>query len=70
VPDDPQKPTVTSGIRIGTPAMTTRGFKEVEAEQVAALIADALENPNNESRLKRVAAEVRRLCDRYPVYRR
>jgi glycine hydroxymethyltransferase len=70
VPDDPQKPTVTSGIRIGTPAMTTRGFKEVEAEQVAALIADVLENPNNESRLKRVAAEVRRLCDRYPVYRR
>ena len=70
VPEDPQKPTVTSGIRIGTPAMTTRGFKEVEAEQVAGLIADVLDEPNSESRLKQVAAEVRRLCDRYPVYRR
>ena len=70
VPEDPQKPTVTSGIRIGTPAMTTRGFKEVEAERVAGLIADVLDEPNSESRLKQVAAEVRRLCDRYPVYRR
>jgi len=70
VPEDPQKPTVTSGIRIGTPAMTTRGFKEVEAEQVAGLIADVLDEPNSESTLKRVAAEVRRLCDRHPVYRR
>ena len=70
VPEDPQKPTVTSGIRIGTPAMTTRGFKEAEAEQVAGLIADVLDEPNSESRLKQVAAEVRRLCDRYPVYRR
>ena len=70
VPDDPQKPTVTSGIRIGTPAMTTRGFREVEAEQLANLIADVLDAPQNETTLRKVAAEVKRLCADYPVYRR
>jgi len=68
VPDDPQKPTVTSGIRIGSPAMTTRGFKELEAELLANLIADVLEAPQENKVLKRVAGEVKRLCGKYPVY--
>ena len=68
VPDDPQKPTVTSGIRIGTPAMTTRGFKEVEAELLAMLIADVLEAPQDEKVIRNVAGEVKRLCERFPVY--
>jgi glycine hydroxymethyltransferase len=70
VPDDPQKPTVTSGIRIGTPAMTTRGFREVEAERLANLIGDVLDAPQNETTLRNVAGEVRRLCAEFPVYRR
>jgi glycine hydroxymethyltransferase len=68
IPNDPQKPFVTSGIRIGSPAMTTRGFKELEAEVLSNLIADALEAPADEANLKRVATEVKKLCDRYPVY--
>jgi glycine hydroxymethyltransferase len=70
VPNDPQKPTVTSGIRIGTPAMTTRGFTEVEAERLAALIADVLEAPEDESVSRKVRDEVKRLCAKFPVYRR
>ena len=70
VPDDPQKPMVTSGIRIGTPAMTTRGFREVEAELLATLIADVLEAPQNAGTLRKVAGEVKRLCQKFPVYRR
>jgi glycine hydroxymethyltransferase len=69
IPKDPQKPMVTSGIRIGTPAMTTRGFTEIEAEQVAHLIADVLEAPNDEAVLSRVRGEVAALCGKYPVYR-
>ncbi|TDR33141.1 serine hydroxymethyltransferase [Hydromonas duriensis] len=69
IPNDPQTPFVTSGIRIGTPAMTTRGFKEVEAEKVANLIADVLDNPTDESVLERVRAEVKVLTDAYPVYK-
>jgi len=68
VPNDPQKPTVTSGVRIGSPAMTTRGFKEFEAEQVANLIADVLDAPADERVVKRVAGEVTKLCEKYPVY--
>ena len=68
VPNDPQKPMVTSGIRIGSPAMTTRGFREAEAEQLAGLIADALEARGDEKALKRVAGEVKKLCDKFPVY--
>jgi glycine hydroxymethyltransferase len=70
VPSDPQKPTVTSGIRIGSPAMTTRGFKESEAELLATLIADVLETPQDEKTIKRVAAEVKTLCEKFPVYGR
>ena len=68
VPNDPQKPMVTSGIRIGSPAMTTRGLKELEAEQVANLIADVLDAPADEKVVKRVAGEVKKLCAKYPVY--
>ena len=68
VPNDPQKPTVTSGVRIGTPAMTTRGFGRAEAEAMAGLIADVLERPADEATLARVAGEVKALCARFPVY--
>lgn len=68
IPNDPQKPMVTSGIRIGTPAMTTRGFKELEAEALAHLIADVLDAPNDEAVINRVKAEVAKLTAKFPVY--
>jgi glycine hydroxymethyltransferase len=68
VPNDPQKPFVTSGIRIGTPAMTTRGFKEAEAEKLANLIADVLDVPNDEAVIARVVGEVKALTSKFPVY--
>jgi glycine hydroxymethyltransferase len=68
IPNDPQKPFVTSGIRIGTPAMTTRGFREIEAEQVAHLIANVLDAPNDEAVLAKVKIDVDALCQRFPVY--
>jgi len=68
IPNDPEKPFVTSGIRIGAPAMTTRGFGIEEATQVANLIADVLEAPQNEAVISRTASEVQRLCSKLPVY--
>ncbi|MFN7087268.1 MAG: serine hydroxymethyltransferase [Burkholderiales bacterium] len=68
VPNDPQKPMVTSGIRIGSPAMTTRGFREHEAELLANLIADVLDAPADEKVMGRVTAEVKKLCAKFPVY--
>ena len=68
IPNDPQKPFVTSGIRIGTPAMTTRGFKEPEAESLAHMIADVLDAPNDEAVIERVKAEVAKLTAKFPVY--
>ena len=68
IPNDPQKPFVTSGIRIGSPAMTTRGFKELEAEKLAHLIADVLDAPNDDAVIARVAGEVKQLCVKFPVY--
>jgi len=68
IPNDPQKPAVTSGIRIGSPAMTTRGFGEAEAEKLAGLMADVLEDPRNELTLQRVAREVKAMCAKFPVY--
>jgi glycine hydroxymethyltransferase len=68
IPNDPQKPFVTSGIRIGSPAMTTRGFQELEAEQLAHLIADVLDAPNDEVVIARVASEVKKLTAKFPVY--
>ena len=70
IPNDPQKPFVTSGIRIGTPAVTTRGFTELECEQLANLIADVLDAPADETVLARVASEARALCAKFPVYGR
>ena len=70
VPKDPQKPMVTSGIRIGSPAMTTRGFREIEAEQLANLIADVLDARGDDKSVARVTAEVKKLCDKFPVYGR
>jgi len=68
VPNDPEKPMVTSGVRIGTPAMTTRGFRVREAAILAGLIADVLDKPGDESLLRRVAGEVKTLCAAHPVY--
>jgi len=68
IPNDPQKPFVTSGVRIGTPAMTTRGFKEIEAEKLSHLIADVLDAPGDETVLSRVADEAQAMCARFPVY--
>jgi len=68
VPNDPRPPAVTSGLRIGSPAATTRGFKEAEVEQVANWIADLLEHLGDESTLERVRGEVVSLCRRFPVY--
>jgi glycine hydroxymethyltransferase len=68
IPNDPQKPAVTSGVRIGTPAMTTRGFGKDEATQLANLIADVLDQPADDGNLGRVAREVMALCAAHPVY--
>jgi glycine hydroxymethyltransferase len=69
IPNDPQKPFVTSGIRLGSPAMTTRGFKEEQSRQVANLIADVLEAPNDDAVIERVKAQVAQLTRDFPVYR-
>jgi glycine hydroxymethyltransferase len=68
IPRDPEKPMVTSGIRIGSPAMTTRGFSELEAEKVAHLIADVLEAPEDQATLAKVQEQVSLLCKKFPVY--
>ena len=69
IPNDPEKPMVTSGVRIGTPAMTTRGFKEAEAQLTANLIADVLEHPPDLSNIERVKEKVHALTHAFPVYR-
>ncbi|HXE18962.1 serine hydroxymethyltransferase [Castellaniella sp. UC4442_H9] len=69
IPHDPEKPFVTSGIRLGTPAMTTRGFKEAEAELTGNLIADVLDNPEDAGNIAQVRARVDELTRRLPVYR-
>ena len=68
VPNDPRPPMVTSGLRIGTPASTTRGFKEAEVRQVADWIADVLDAEGAEATIERVRGEVVALCKRFPVY--
>jgi len=70
IPNDPEKPFVTSGIRVGSPAMTTRGFTEAEATKVGNLIADVLDNPHDAATIERVKAEVKKLTDAFPVYAR
>ena len=68
IPNDPESPFVTSGIRLGTPAITTRGFKEEESKMVAGFIADVLEEPENEASLAKVKEKVITLTSRFPVY--
>jgi len=68
IPNDPEKPFVTSGVRLGTPAMTTRGFKEAEAELTANLIADVLDKPDDADNIAAVRARVNELTSRLPVY--
>ena len=68
IPNDPEKPMVTSGIRLGSPAMTTRGFKEAEARQVGNFIADVLDNPHDPDNIAKVRAQVAELTKRFPVY--
>ena len=67
--NDPEKPFVTSGLRLGTPAMTTRGFKEEETRETANLIADLLDAPEDPAVLARVREAVDRLTAKFPVYR-
>ncbi len=69
IPNDPQKPFVTSGVRIGSHAVTTRGFSEIECEELAHLIADVLDAPADTKTQKRVAAGVKALTTKFPVYR-
>jgi len=68
VPNDPQSPFVTSGIRVGTPAITTRGFKEAECAQLANWMADVLDNIEDASTIERVKGQVLDICARFPVY--
>jgi len=68
IPKDPEKPFVTSGIRIGSPAITTRGFTEAEAKKTAHLLADVLDAPEDASVIEKVRSEVAALCARFPVY--
>ena len=68
IPNDPQKPMVTSGIRLGTPAMTTRGFKEDQVRQTAHLIADVLDKPTDEANIAAVKEKVAALTKAFPVY--
>jgi glycine hydroxymethyltransferase len=69
IPHDPQKPMVTSGVRLGSPAMTTRGFRESEAATTANLIADVLEAPSDERVVAAVREKVAQLTRDFPVYR-
>lgn len=68
IPNDPEKPFVTSGIRLGTPAVTSRGFKEAECEELGNMIADVLENSDNPAVIEKVKQQALALCGRFPVY--
>ena len=68
VPNDPQSPFVTSGIRIGSPAITTRGFQERECRELTGWICDILDDLGNEAVIERVRSQVQTLCARFPVY--
>ena len=68
IPNDPEKPFVTSGIRIGSPAITTRGFTELESEELAHLVADVLDSPGNAATIEHAQASVRALTQKFPVY--
>ena len=69
MPNDPEKPFVTSGVRIGSPAITTRGFTEIECEELAHLIADILDAPGDTKVQARAKAGVKKLTSKFPVYK-
>jgi glycine hydroxymethyltransferase len=69
VPNEKRSPFVTSGVRIGTPALTTRGMKEAEMKQIAVWIGQVLKDHSNEENLKKIKAQVRELCLKFPIYR-
>ncbi len=69
IPNDPEKPFVTSGIRLGTPAVTTRGFKETECELLGNMIADILDNPNNSDIINQIKQQALAMCNKFPVYK-
>jgi glycine hydroxymethyltransferase len=68
IPFDTRGPQVTSGIRVGTPAVTTRGMKENEMRLIASYMADVIKDINNEQKIKAVAEKVKTLCDQFPLY--
>ncbi|MFQ5620603.1 MAG: serine hydroxymethyltransferase [Candidatus Nanoarchaeia archaeon] len=68
IPNDPEKPWITSGIRIGTPAVTTRGFNEEDCRETARIIVEVLKNPENEETLNKARHRVAALCNKYPLY--
>ncbi len=68
IPNDPEKPFVTSGIRVGSPAITTRGYTEIESEELGHLIADVLDRPHDDATAARVASAVAALNRKFPVY--
>src|SRR5262249_6313882 len=68
IPNDPEKPMVTGGIRIGTPAVTTRGMNTAEMEEIAGLIGETLDKPEDEAHLARIRGRVRELAKRFPLY--
>ncbi|TFT48438.1 serine hydroxymethyltransferase, partial [Proteus mirabilis] len=68
VPNDPRSPFVTSGIRIGSPAITRRGFKEAEAKDLAGWMCDVLDNINDEANIEKVKQKVLDICAKFPVY--
>lgn len=69
IPNDPEKPFVTSGIRLGTPAITTRGFKEADCTILGNMIADVLEHPQDTNIIQKVKQQAIELCNKYPVYK-
>ena len=68
MPNDPQSPFVTSGIRLGAAAMTTRGFKEDDMREVARIISEAIKNSDNEAVLEKLRQDSLKLCKKYPLY--
>ena len=69
IPNDPEKPFITSGVRLGTPSVTARGMKEKEVEQIAGMILKVLENINDEDKIAEVKKEVLQLTEKFPLYR-
>ena len=69
MPNDPQSPFVTSGLRLGTPAMTSRGFKEDDVRKTVEAIALVIDNPEDSASMEKAKAIVKELCEKYPLYK-